>query len=85
MEAPEAGASDPHECPAEQDGGYGRYSSDDDHRPAQRPSTAPQPDQDATHTWGRQGHLTEAQEAHLASMRRKLPHADDAEARALRG
>jgi hypothetical protein len=85
MEAPEDG-NNPHECPAEQAAGDGRYSSDDgDSRPAHRPSTAPQPDQDAAATWGREGHLTEAQKAHLASMRRKLPHADDAEARSFRG
>jgi len=48
-------------------------------RPAHRPSTAPTAQQDSAQTWGREGHLTAAQEAHLASMRRKLPNAEDAE------
>ena len=38
-----------------------------------RPSTAPQPDANATHLWGREGHLTSSQTAHLAAFKRKLP------------
>lgn len=83
MTPPEHGADDTHECPAEQVGSDARSSDDtDDYEPrGNRPSTAPQPDVSATQTWGRIGHLTAAQEAHLASMRRKFPAAADDEAR----
>ena len=83
----EHGADDEHECPAEQVGSDARSSEDtDDCEPRDhRPSTAPQPDVSATQTWGRIGFLTAAQQAHLASMRRKFPAAGDAEARNARG
>ena len=79
----EHGADDEHECPAEQVGSEARSSDNTDYdapRNSGRPSTAPQPDVSATQTWGRIGFLTNAQEAHLASMRRKFPAAEDAEA-----
>ena len=39
-----------------------------------RPSTAPaHPDANAVHQWGREGHLTPSQAAHLAAFKRKLP------------
>ena len=81
----EHGADDDrHECPAEQAASSARSSDGPDDAPATgRPSTAPQPDMttSAAQTWGRLGHLTSAQEAHLLSMRRKCPGAGDAEAR----
>ena len=79
----DCGAGHPHECPAELSAGEA-HESDDECRAAHqgRPSTAPQPDRDASQTWGRLGHLTVAQDAHLASMRRKLPQSTDEEARA---
>ena len=81
------GADDEHECPAEQVGSDARSSGDTDCDVPRndRPSTAPQPDVSATQTWGRIGHLTSAQETHLASMRRKFPAAGDAEAHNARG
>jgi hypothetical protein len=79
MEPHEPRAADPHECPAELGASETQSSDGEEDSPAARPSTAPQPDHDRTQSWGRLGHLTDAQEAHLASMRRKFPAAEDAE------
>lgn len=60
--------------------------------PQHRPSTAPAPlDRSASaplctaaQTWGRAGYLTPAQAVHLGEIRRRLPMADEEEARSPR-